>query len=83
VAEKTLNTAFMNANEISDLVTRELARIENREVTARIRDLLVTPYAVERSWDYGTPEKRFACWTVLERAHSNTAMVQKQHGRNA
>lgn len=41
----------------------------------RIRELLVTPLAVERLWDYGAPDERFTCWTVLEHTASNTGIA--------
>jgi hypothetical protein len=61
--------------EISDLVEREIERITDRRVVEKIRALLVTPYPVERLWDYGAPGQRFTCWTVLEHAESNTGIA--------
>jgi len=65
---------------ISDLVERELAGITDRRVVQKIRALLVAPYPVERLWDYGAPDQRFACWTVLEHGESNTGIAYCSEG---
>jgi hypothetical protein len=67
--------AARNEREISDLVGREIERIADRRVVEKMRPLLVAPYAVERLWDYGLPDQRFTCWTVLEHAESNTGIA--------
>jgi hypothetical protein len=64
-----------NQRKISDLVEREFERIRDRRVVEKIRPLLITPYPVERLWDYGAPGQRFTCWTVLEHADSNTGIA--------
>lgn len=64
-----------DAKEIAELVERELARISDTALVDRIRELLVTPYPVEREWDYGAPGERFPCWTVLEHHASNTGIA--------
>ena len=64
-----------NQRKISDRVERELERITDRRVVEKIRPLLITPYPVERLWDYGAPGQRFTCWTVLEHAESNTGIA--------
>jgi hypothetical protein len=61
--------------EISDLVEREIESVTDRRVAEQIRSLLVTPNAVDRLWDYGTPDERFTCWTVLEHRESNTGIA--------
>jgi hypothetical protein len=64
-----------NAEEISNLVEREIDRMTDTRVKDRVRELLVVPYAVERRWDYGAPEQHFTCWTVLEHRTSNTGIA--------
>ena len=61
--------------EISALVQHELKSITNAKLRARIRELLVVPYAVEREWDYGTAGEHFKCWTVLEHPNSNSGIA--------
>ena len=61
--------------EISDLVEREIESVTDRRVVDKIRALLVTPTPVERLWDYGAPDQRFTCWTVLEHRESNTGIA--------
>lgn len=64
-----------NEREISSLVERWIERITDQRVVEKIRPLLVTPYPVERLWDYGAPGERFTCWTVLEHVESNTGIA--------
>ena len=61
--------------EISDLVERQIESVTDRKVAEQIRALLVTPRPVERLWDYGAPDQRFTCWTVLEHPESNTGIA--------
>jgi hypothetical protein len=63
------------ATGIAELVERELVRIRDANLAQRIRKLLVTPYPVERTWDYGSRSERFTCWTVLEHPQSNTGIA--------
>jgi hypothetical protein len=64
-----------DAEKIATLVEREIERITDTMVVARIRQLLVTPRAVRRSWDYGKPGECYTCWVVLEHPESNTAIA--------
>jgi hypothetical protein len=57
---------MQNAKEIAALVEKELTGIRDARLVQRIREFLVTPYPVEREWDYGVLDQRFTCWTVLE-----------------
>ena len=66
---------MLTANEVSSLVSEELTRITDAALLARIRELLVVPYPVERDWDYGRVGERFTCWTVLEHPPSNTGIA--------
>jgi len=61
--------------EVSALVERELIAIGDEQLVRKIRGLLVSPYPVERDWDYGMPAERFTCWTVLEHPASNTGIA--------
>lgn len=71
---------MLNAEEVSSRVRLELDRINDPVVLDRIRGLLVTPYPVERNWDYGQVGERFTCWTVLEHPPSNTAIAYCEQG---
>ena len=62
-------------SQISALVQRELGAITDVKLKARIHELLVTPYPVEREWDYGTLGQQFTCWTVIEHRQSNTGIA--------
>lgn len=62
------------AETIRRLVEKEISSMSNKSLVARIRELLVAPYPVEREWDYGSPGLTYQCWTVLEHRPSNTAI---------
>jgi hypothetical protein len=64
-----------NAKEIAKLVEREIAAILDASLQQRIRELVVTPYPVERAWDYGLRDQKYTCWTVLEHRPSNTGVA--------
>jgi hypothetical protein len=65
---------------IARLVDEELAGISDPALGAAIRRLLVTPYAVDRHWDYGHPSEKYTCWTVLEHPPSNTGIAYCELG---
>jgi len=65
---------------VQHLVTAELSQIRDGRAIARIRELIVTPYAVEREWDYGAPGETYTCWTVLEHQPSNTGIAYCAEG---
>jgi hypothetical protein len=71
---------MLRANDVVSLVNQELMRITDAPLLARIRELLVVPYPVERDWDYGRVGERFTCWTVLEHPPSNTSIAYCQQG---
>jgi hypothetical protein len=71
---------MLTSNEVSSLVSEELSRITDTALLARIRDLLVVPYPVERDWDYGRTGERFTCWTLLEHPPSNTGIAYCTQG---
>jgi hypothetical protein len=60
---------------ISALFEHEVELIVDAKLKARIRELSVVPYLVERSWDYGTPGQQFSCWIVVEHRESNTGVA--------
>jgi len=66
--------------QIASFVEKELARIADPVLVAAIRPLLVTPYPVERDWDYGLPGQKYTCWTVLEHRASNTGIAYCESG---
>jgi hypothetical protein len=43
------------AETIRRLVEKEISSISDESLVARIRELFVAPYPVEREWDYGSP----------------------------
>lgn len=71
---------MLTANDVVSLVNEELLRITDAPLLARIRELLVVPYPVERDWDYGQDGESFICWTVLEHPPSNTGVVYCPQG---
>lgn len=71
---------MLTAKDLSAIVSKELAVITDSALLNRIRQLLVSPYPVERDWDYGRIGEKFTCWTVLEHALSNTAIAYCEQG---
>ena len=67
-------------SRITDLVNNQLATISDPTLVAVIRRFLVTPYAVHRDWDYGTPGQKYECWTILEHPPSNTGVAYCESG---
>jgi hypothetical protein len=67
-------------SQIASLVEKELARIADPVLVTAIQSLLVTPYPVERDWDYGLPGQSYKCWTVLEHRASDTGIAYCESG---
>ena len=61
--------------DVTRLVEAEVAKVADPALVAAIKSLLVMPYPVEREWDYGEPDVRYTCWTVLEHPPSNTGIA--------
>lgn len=73
-------TQMEDVKDILALFDQEIQRITDLTLLARIRELVVCPYPVEREWDYGAPNEKFTCWTVLEHAPSNTGIAYCAQG---
>jgi hypothetical protein len=70
----------LTATSISAIVERELAQIDDPGLVECLRPLLVSPFAVERDWNYGAPDETVTCWTVLVHAPSNTVIAYSEQG---
>jgi hypothetical protein len=70
----------LTSHSISALVAEQLAQISDSILASRIKELLVTPYPVERAWDYGFKGQTFTCWTVLEHQPTNTGIAYCSEG---
>jgi hypothetical protein len=70
----------VQSGDVANLVNREIGRISDSRIAARIRELAVIPYPVERPWDCGAPGEGYTCWTVLEHPESNTGIAFCAHG---
>lgn len=77
---QTYNLTILTSEDISALVREQLASITQTALSRVIEELLVTPFAVQREWNYGTSGQSFACWTVLEHRPSNTAIAYCESG---
>jgi hypothetical protein len=58
----------VDANVLKALIERELAGLSDARVLAHIRGMLIEPYVLLRSWDYGEPGQQHPCWMVLNDA---------------
>jgi hypothetical protein len=74
---------MLTSQIVSSLVSVELGRITDPALLVRIRELLVSPYPVERTWDYGNPGEHYTCWTVIEHPSSNTGIAYCRQGFGA
>ena len=71
---------MVTREDIADLTQSELTKITNSDLVGRIQELLVTPYPVQRYWDYGKPGEAFDCWIILEHRPSNTGIAYCEKG---
>ena len=71
---------MLTSKDIVELTQHELRKITKPDLVQRIQELLVSPYAVQRAWDYGNSGDTFECWTVLEHWPSNTAITYCERG---
>ena len=65
---------------LKSLIEDELATLSDRRVSAHIRRMLLEPYVLLRSWDYGEPDQRYPCWIVLRDEHSVAAIAYCEYG---
>ncbi len=65
---------------VTKIVENQLDKTADRVLVGKIRTLLVTPYRIDRDWDYGDPGTVYPCWTVLEHRPSNTGIAYCEQG---
>ena len=70
----------ISADKILKLVEEELSTINDSRVIKHIRSLLGTPVIFMRQWDYGEPNTKYPCWSVLNHVSSNTGIAYSEHG---
>ncbi len=71
----------MNTKEsIAHLVDMELAKVSDPRLLARVRELRVVPYSVDRTWEFEPVGMTCTCWTVLEHRESNTGIAYCDEG---
>ena len=63
--------------EVRELVEAGLSRL-GPDLRARVEQLLVEPYVVDRQWSYGAG--KYPCWTVLEHTRSGTGIAYCDFG---
>jgi hypothetical protein len=70
----------IDAAHLKALIEGELAIVRDSRVVAHIRGMLVEPYQLLRSWDYGQPGQQYPCWMVLNDIHSGAEIGYCEHG---
>jgi hypothetical protein len=70
----------ITAEVLRALIDGELANVSDARVIAYIRGMLVEPYVVQRSWDYGEPGQQYPCWMVLSDPSSGGEIAYCEHG---
>jgi hypothetical protein len=69
-----------DGNEIAALVDFDIERIADDRLVQRIKELRVTPYPVEREWDYGEAGDHYTCWIVLKHSQSEIEVAYCKDG---
>ena len=59
---------------VRSLIEQELEYLSEARILDHIRELIVGPEVVFRTWDYGKPGEKYPCWTVLIHAASKTEL---------
>jgi hypothetical protein len=62
------------AFHVLDISLNERSRLSDAKLSARIAELRVKPYRVDRAWDYGREAITYPCWTVLEHPETNVSV---------
>jgi hypothetical protein len=70
----------VSAADVEQFVDRELSRISDPALLARISQLRVPACAVVREWDYGLPDEAYPCWTVVEDRRVNVGIAYCEAG---
>lgn len=47
------------------LLENEMAVIDNSDLQARVKALLIEPVFMRCAWDYGAPDETYPCWKVV------------------
>jgi hypothetical protein len=55
----------VDAETLKNLINVELAQVQDERVLSHIRAMLIEPYGIMRSWDYGAPGQQYLCWMTL------------------
>jgi hypothetical protein len=56
----------ITSDAITELIERELSTLSDDRVIAHVRGMLIQPYSILRTWDYGEKGQQYHCWMVLE-----------------
>jgi hypothetical protein len=65
----------MTSDDVTTILNSELARIADEEIFSCIKPLLVTPSQHSRILSEQSAERQYSCWTVLQDASYDTAIV--------
>ena len=71
---------MLDAEEVVSLVRNEIETIVDPVVREALSSRVLEPRSYPRDWDYGAPGERYPCWTIVEDATSDTAIVYSVHG---
>src|SRR5262245_35564116 len=71
---------MLGAEEIASLVRTEIEAVGDPLVREALAESTIEPRSHLRDWDYGDPGERYPCWTIVEDARSETAIVYSTHG---
>ncbi len=65
---------------VGEMLSRELVQIPDEARKGALRSVMVEPRLEHRSWDYGPPGDRHACWVVARSPNLGTVIVYCRSG---
>jgi hypothetical protein len=70
----------LSSDAIRRLIDRELSTVSDRRVVSHIRGILIEPYSIMRTWDYGAKGQQYPCWMVLKDTASAAEIAYCEFG---
>jgi len=64
---------------LSALIASELATVSDSRVIAHVRNMLIEPHVLLRTWNYG-PNTQYPCWFVLKDEQSGAEIAYCEYG---
>jgi hypothetical protein len=69
----------IDGHAIKELIERELSTVSDNRIVSHIRRMLIEPYMILRTWDYGE-KGQYPCWMVLNDVGSSAEIAYCEFG---